>query len=191
MLPRLSWLNCLSGLFAVFAAVIVVSCIDPAGPGTSIPRILPGISIDGIELGYTREQVERTLGKPVVEGWGSGIDRSWRVAEYYKRAVPLRPSFLVYYTSTAEEEWGPVDFVAVGTGYNGTTKEGIGIGSQRSEVAQSYGAPLSILSDSLTGDYDYQYCFNKKNIAFRFNRDTIEYINLGPRIPYSFTPKCD
>jgi hypothetical protein len=170
---------------------MVVSCIDPAGPGTPIPRIFPGVNIEGIELGFSRAQVERVLGKPVVEGWGSGIDRGWRVAEYNIREVRVRLSFLVYYTSTGEEEWGPVDFVAVGNGYDGKTREGIGIGSHSSEVVQLYGSPQSIMSDSLTGDYDYQYCFNKKNMAFRFKSDTVEYINLGPRVPFSFTPKCD
>lgn len=49
-----------------------ISCEDLGSPYTP-PRIIPGVSIDGIRLGYTREQVEGVLGSPSTVGWADGI----------------------------------------------------------------------------------------------------------------------
>jgi hypothetical protein len=49
-----------------FVSLCALSCNDLGDRALPPPRIIPGVSIDGIQLGYTREKVELVLGQPVV-----------------------------------------------------------------------------------------------------------------------------
>ncbi len=172
-----------------FVALSVLSCEDFGGPP---PRIIPGVSIDGIHLGFTRGEVELVLGKPETRGFADGIDRGWRLYEYYHRAVRTTPAFLVWFVDTEDTGWGPVDIVSVAAGYDGKTKDGIGIGSHRNDVQRFLGQPAkSVFGDTVNGAVDDWYCIQKRSMIFRYYQDTVGYIDLGPSIPYSFSPKCN
>ena len=173
------------------ATSFMMSCSDLGGPGTPIQRIVLGKSIDGIELGYTRAQVEQILGKPEREGYAEGVDRAWRAADYYKRADRYKAVLQVFYLNTEQEEWGPVDYIWASSGYTGRSKEGLGIGSHRSEVMAVLGSPTQVNTDSSSGEIAYWYCINKTTMNFRMFADTIHSIDLGPLTPFSFSPKCD
>jgi outer membrane protein assembly factor BamE (lipoprotein component of BamABCDE complex) len=176
-------------LAVICVSFFSLSCQDFGAPP---PRIIPGVSIDGIHLGYTREQVERALGMPTTSGWGDGIDRGWRIYGYYDRTVPNASAFTVWFLETPQTEWGPVDMVSVGAGYSGKTKEGLGIGSHRMEVQRILGLPTkSVLGDTLNAAVDDWYCIQRTSMIFRDYQDTVGFIDLGPSIPYSFSPKCD
>ena len=172
----------------VVAVFSLSSCEDFGDPP---PRIIPGVSIDGIQLAFTREQVERRAGVPARIGWADGPYKGWRVYGYDQ--VRFRwPCFAVYFLEVSGMEYGPVDLVTAGPGYDGRTREGLGIGSSRGVVHRNLGIPVNIvLYDSLNGGWDDYYCFLKTNMIFRYNLDTVQFITLGPLVPEPNTPRCD
>ena len=75
-------------LFLFLSIIFLSTCndnitqpIDGGGPGI----IVPGISVEEVKLGDTKETVEAKLGKPTSGGLADGIYRSWRgIGKAYK-----------------------------------------------------------------------------------------------------------
>jgi hypothetical protein len=175
-------------IFAVLSSLSLSSCEDFGDPP---PRIIPGVSIDGIRLGFTREQVVQIAGKPDAIGLVDGPYGAWELYGYGTFGTQgFR--FSVCFIEVPGSDLGPVDLVGTGTGYDGTTREGVGIGWHRHEVHRVLGLPVnSTLGDTANGGWNDYYCFNKTNMLFRYNRNTLWSITLGPLVPEPFYPRCD
>lgn len=174
----------LSGL-----SVLLVSCnilstnnkTDDCGPGI----IVPGVCIDGVKLGDSREQVEELMGKPHSSGLADGLYRGW-TTYYYKpddtEGTGLNISF-IYPT-------GPVDMFIGQKPYNGKTPEGIGIGSTLDDVKAAYGEPEDIPSDVIVDGahhLQYTYCFH----STKFNIGMDDGVVVGFFMGYYETMEQD
>jgi hypothetical protein len=179
---RIHTVTALLSLSLVFA-----ECEDWGGPP---PEIILGVSISGIHLGDTPEQVQRLLGPPERVGWGSGEDRSWRVYGYGYDAAAHVVDLHIYFISSAQSEWGPVDMISVGHAYRGTTKEGLGIGATRDRVRALIGLPFSTNEPDSLGRSNEYYCFLGRRVELNFERDTVHLLSLGPLAPPPNTPIC-
>lgn len=136
---------------------------DSGGPG----MIVPGKSIEGVNLGDSREIVEQKLGPPTKVGWSDGFYRGWRSYAYEEGIHSgIYIDFIDY-----GESYGPVDAISVGKVpfkdslfYNGKTKEGIGIGSSINDVHRIYGDPkYTMIQGNWIADF---YCIYKKNLKY-------------------------
>ena len=76
--------------------------------------VVPGLGVDGVRLGDSRETVERVLGKPSGGGIADGVYRAWGVANY--REGP-EERLDICYIETANG-YGLGDMIGAGTAYN-------------------------------------------------------------------------
>lgn len=175
-----------SGLFILTLSgmtVLLISCNNsvnsfPAdtsncGPGV----IVPGVCIDGVKLGDSREQVEKLLGEPSNSGLADGLYRSWS-AYYYKlsgmQGAGLNISFIY--------PEGPVDMFRGYESYNGKTPEGIGIDSTLDDVRAAYGEPEDIPTDVMVDDthhIHYTYCFHSKKFTIGMHDGVVVGFFMG------------
>lgn len=132
-------------------------------------RIIPGKSVDGVNLGDSRETVEAKLGKPTSIGWLDGLYRSWRHYTYNDGPhAGLTIAFIDYGAS-----YGPVDMLSIEKSYTGKTKEGIGIGSSPNMVHQTYGTPRKIISNLEDGWIVDFYCSANKKLEVHYYKDSL------------------
>ncbi len=156
----------------------IFSCEDMGGPP---PRIIPGVSIDGVRLGDSKERVEAVLGYPFGAGWIDGTWRSWRAYAYGNDPGTHRYALTIGFIEIIDESpipayqssCGPVDKVSMNQGYTGTTREGIGIGTSMEKVLRFWGPPRR-----WAGDYAC-YCFANKFFEFLFKSDTVRLMSTG------------
>ena len=163
--------------FALFAlALLTCSCADSVdssgfeqgGPGI----IIPGNSIEGIQLGDSRERVDKLLEATPSVGWPPHwLYRSWLTYEY-------EDGLTVMFIRLTEGELGPVDALRASERYGGKTPEGVGIGSTAAEVRAAYGAP-----DEEVGD-NYTYCHpNGRSTTMGIRDGVVFSIFIGYFVP--------
>ncbi len=97
-------------------------------------RIIFGVSIDNVEIGDHAKAVRGKLGEPdeIVLGDFAGKIFSYTQGKYNGIQMMIHD----------DDEKG-VLFVSIDPPYSGTTREGIGIGTSRSEVLEKFGQPAS------------------------------------------------
>lgn len=159
---------------AVLMMFSISSCEDFGGPP---PRFIPGVSVDGVRLGDSKERVEAVLGKPDGIGWADGVWRTHRNYYYDRRE---RYSMVIGFIDELNE-YGPVDVISLNRGHDGTTREGIGIGSSKSFVQSYWGAPRRT-RPATYGAYAV-YCFGTKFVTVRFDGDTVGQMTTGFFVP--------
>jgi len=141
--------------------------------------IVPGKSIEGINLGDSKDIVEQKLGNPSAKGWTDGIYRSWLNYEYEKGSHSgLSIDFI-----DDNNSYGPVDVLTVRTPYNGKTKEGIGIGASLNNVHKIYGKPKNELLQSEAHWIADFYCFTGKKLEIHYVDSLITTMSIGYFIP--------
>lgn len=161
---------------------LTLSCNDNSiepmigGPGI----IVPGVGIEGIKLGDSKETVEARLGTPTSKGWADGAYRGWRDYAYMEGALAGLDIFFIDNGSS----YGPVDEILVGGPYRGSTKQGIHIGSSRSDLQHIYGPPESSLADSANPGWaaDF-YCINGKKWEVHYQDSILTGMSIGYYIP--------
>jgi hypothetical protein len=158
----------------LLAAFSLSSCEDFGDPP---PRFIPGVSVDGVRLGDSKEVVAAVLGRPDGVGWVDGAWRSWLAYSYHR---PKRYSLVIEFIDNLDE-YGPVDKINVTNGYDGTTREGIGIGSLKAFVQRHWGPPRKKIP-TIDGEYAV-YCFGSKFVTLRFDNDTVGHMSTGFFIP--------
>src|SRR5690625_3396733 len=110
---------------------------DGCEPGV----IVPGVCIDGVKLGDSRERVKQLLGEPSGGGIADGLYRAWRTYSYRPPGRTDGLGFSILFIENEDLSLGPVDMLKAHYPYEGKTPEGIGIGSKLSDVLQAYGEP--------------------------------------------------
>ena len=158
-------------------------------PGAGI--IVPGISVEGIKLGDTKDTVEAKLGKPTSVGWADGLSRGWRLY-CYSEGDSRDPNDvkLEFYFIDNGDDYGPVDDISIGPKYKGKTKEGIGIGTALEQVHQAYGLPAeSFLSERNIVE---KYCLNGRKLEIHYNNkdSLITVMSTGYFVPMQEDNPC-
>ena len=147
--------------------------------------VVPGLSVDGVRLGDSREAVERVLGKPSGGGVADGLYRAWGVSNY-RDGTEERLS--IYFIETANG-YGPVDAISAGPAYRGKTREGIGVGSALADVHAAYGHPDTSLvsSDEHVRIVDL-YCMNNHKFEIHYLDGVVSGFSIGYYLPMPQNP---
>ncbi|MGA9120863.1 MAG: hypothetical protein WB699_15970 [Bacteroidota bacterium] len=149
--------------------------VEEGGPGI----ILPGVGMEGVKLGDSKEEVLSKLGNPTVIGFADGQYRSWRSFDYYDGP---HAGLAIDFLEEPDGSFGPVDAIAAatpsGTQYGGKTKEGIGIGSELKAVHQAYGMPEKTLNGGQGYIRDY-YCAGKKEFIVGYQDSLVTTMFIG------------
>src|SRR5690625_2575310 len=119
-----------AGFVLLLLALLTCSCadsVDSSGFEQGGPAIItPGNSIEGIQLGDSRERVEELLVANRDVGLVSGPYRAWWMFNY-------EDGLSVMFIELPEGGLGPVDALRASERYGGKTPEGVGIGSRSEE----------------------------------------------------------
>ena len=168
--------------FALFAlALLTCSCADSVdssgfeqgGPGI----IIPGNSIEGIQLGDSRERVEELLGVNRDVGLADGPYRAWWTFNY-------EDGLSVMFIELPEGKLGPVDALRASERYGGKTPEGVGIGSTAAEVRAAYGAPDEQVG-AIEQSINYTYCHsNGRSTTIGIREGVVFSIFIGYYVPF-------
>lgn len=164
------------GLIVFCALTLSCNTSDSLENNFGDGRIIPGKSIDGVELGDSRETVILKLGESSTSGGlTDGIYRAWYTDEYVKGpSAGLEVSYI-----ELENQAGPADMIGVLSPYNGKTKEGIGIGSTFNDVRKIYGTPDHTYSKPAEQFVFDSYCFSGKHLEIHYKRDTVITMSIG------------
>jgi len=171
----------------ILFALIITKCnlqkvVDPIDFET---RIIPGQSIEGIRLGEYHEMIEERLGPKKLHGFADGL-RSWTVFTW---PGTVYSGLGVYFVEMGYGEYGPADYIEVETPYDGTTYEGIGIGTHMRDVHRAWGEP-ELLNDNSPYSIGYTYCFEGTRFYLNFRDSLVHFIRMGPFIPYPEDSTC-
>lgn len=153
--------------------------VEPKDEG-GVGIIVPGKSIEGVNLGDSWEVVEQKIGNPTMGGIADGNYRSWIAANYMEGP---HAGLSIYYINNSYDSRGPVDLITASAPYSGKTKEGIEIGSSLNNVRKAYGNPKNTLLFPDRGSiFDY-YCFYGKMLLIHYKDSTATGISIGYFIP--------
>lgn len=160
--------------------------LDLEGPG----KIRPGIGVEGIRLGDSRETVVAILGPPTTAGDVIGLYRGWRHYSYIEGGRVGQGGQLKLQFAFIEDDknYGPVDLIVVGSAYRGETREGIGIGSSLAVVRRAYGNPDTVLSWPDLNTVADLYCMNKRTFEIRYKDSVVSVFSMGFFIPIPEDP---
>jgi len=166
----------------VIAAILIGVC---SARSQSV-AIEPGIAVGPVHSGMTIQQVATTLGKPdqiiilsdrAARYWG--IEHTNPVVDF-SSGPPSRLRELQYTNlgftiiSGSSANFKVVRFVAVNAPFSGKTKEGIGIGSSRSDVVKAYGQPVETKRPGLPNFEVLSY--NTPKMKFALQDDKVSAI---------------
>lgn len=165
--------------FIVSFSIVTVACND-IGEFHIPPRIIPGVSIDGVRLGDLPETVEREFGKVPYGSGEGGFGKAWFIGWY--RDGPhagLKIFYIDLLFLGQPSQAGPVDKIVVQAPYEGKTEKGIGIGSSVSQLHAAYGAPFEVwTSDNYLHGQDF-YCTGDIWLEYNFQDSIVISIAMG------------
>lgn len=178
MKPPIVFIACFSLLLLGCDALEQAPSPEATTPMTWDARIVPGLGVDSVRLGDTREAVLATLGPTNTSGFAEGINTNWIVFDFRKGS---HAGLSVWHIENPINTPGPVDLFTLQAPYAGTSKEGIGIGASPQEVAAAFGEPASILDrhPPQHGSYSYTYCIHDNRLTLSFSEDRVEIISMG------------
>jgi hypothetical protein len=174
---RLKWLLTTTGVMLI-CVLWSIGC-GTADVNSEDARIIPGVSIEGVTLGDPQMTVERTVGRPDDGGTVDGIYRSWYITKYLQG----RHAGLMVYFVDAEGAPRLVDELSVTSPYDGSTKEGIGIGSSYKMVRQTYGIPGSSVSKPADHWITDFYCYGNRRFEIHYTDSMVAGITTGSFFP--------
>ena len=177
---RRSTISNIAFIFTLLVLLTQVGC-EVNDSSDSDARIIIGESIDGIHLGEYPEAIEERLGSNKLIGFADG-SRGWTI---YSWPDSVYSGLCVYFIEMDVGELGPADYLAVEAPYDGTTKEGIGIGTNIRDVYDIWGEPVRISESSITISLTYD--LNGKSLFLRFRDSLLEHLQFGPFIPYDIS----
>lgn len=170
--------------------LVISSCqdmgVDIEGPG----KIRPGVGVEGIRLGDSRETVVAILGPPTTVGDVIGFYRGWRHYSYLEGGRISQGGELSLTFAFIENgiDYGPVDLIIGGPAYRGKTREGIGIGSFLTEVHTAYGTPEAVQYWSDQNTIADVYCMNNRKFEIHYTDSVVSGFSIGYFIPMPENP---
>lgn len=149
-------------------------------------RIIPGVSFEGVALGDYEEIVIDKIGEPDNIGHGGGSSKMYKIYNYDSGEYSgLHILFVVIDPYNApypeEAESGPADLLSVYPPYSGTTKDGIGIGTDMEFVIQTWGEAEVTVSPAEGYAY-HTYYFSNNKVYIGYENNLINYMRFGPFI---------
>ncbi|GAB5518347.1 MAG: hypothetical protein RhofKO_05980 [Rhodothermales bacterium] len=138
----------------------------------------------GVHFGETRGAVLERLGPPTRMTIASGT-RSWYTLWYLDGPYA---GLEVHFIENLGEDFNasPADYYVMDYPFRGTTAEGIGIGSKKTQLFTVYGQPLNavagarVRADGTTYETTvYQYCLGRRQIQYRVTTDTVAAMYYG------------
>lgn len=155
--------------------------------GEVIPpaRIVPGVSIDGIQFGETPESVQSKIGKTGSYGSADGGNgKAWFTSHYVDGPHAGLEIFYIDLVCLGQaSEPGPVDRFELWAPFAGKTLEGIGIGSPVQDVRLAYGEPQrSWIGTNNEVSLDY-YCYGRNWTSYTYEHNVVVRIGMGVLIP--------
>lgn len=174
-------------LIAIISGLLFYSGCDTSESDNIIDnsRIIPGVSFDGVALGDYEELAIEKIGEPDYIGHGGDSSTMYKIYYYDSGEYNgLRILFVLIDPSVPypeEAESGPANILSVYPPYSGTTKDGIGIGTSKDFVLQTWGEPTS--EDSSSENYSYHiYCLNEYRVFIGYQDNLINEMKFGPFI---------
>jgi hypothetical protein len=162
---------------------MLASCTDLGGPFVA-PRLHPGHSIDGVQLGDHLAQVEATLGRGNLGGM-DGV-YSWTSASY--REGPHAGMVVAYW------DWPKVpyrvDFIRMDTLYTGTSLRGNGIGSTVTSFRRELGMPQRSIVVASDGRQIDAYCIQGVGFHITYKQGRARSFYMGNFFPTSTDTLC-
>jgi hypothetical protein len=157
--------------------LLVAGCVDlgPEGePADEQARLIPGVSVDGVKLGMSWEEVVGLLGEGYTIGAYDASPESGYILGY--RSGP-HSGFACYIPSRAKvrPDWGPVVRIKLGPSYTGTSSEGVGIGSTQEEVRRALGLPGTFVENAGVPQSD-TFAFPGMKVTFYYTQGKVESI---------------
>lgn len=145
-------------------ALLLVGCGASSPPGPNPGRIQPGVGVEEVKLGETREAVEARLGKPDAAEANEFNPRN-TLALYHGRGLEISydgDAVGTVVLHAAQAPW---------SAYQGSTTQGVWVGSTPAGVRQALGSPQKELSQALI----YPGLWIRMD-----EKGRIESISLGP-----------
>ncbi len=155
--------------------------VEEGGPGI----IVPGVGMEGIKLGDSKETVLAKLGNPSEGGVTRGTYRDWLTCMYCEG---LHSGLSFDFIEDSDGTTGPVDVIrtwtAYGPQYGGKTKDGIGRGSHLTMVHQVFGMP-ALIDHGGGGVLVEYFCVGNKELQIHFIDSLVTTLSIGYYIPSS------
>ncbi len=170
----------LASIPIVLTTLLIGSCRsdNPSEPINDRSRLVPGVSIDGVEFGDYPEVVEQKIGKPQQFGWSSGP----RAMLGHRFTEGVHKGLSIWYIEGFVADtmvWGPADYLEIDTLYEGKTKEGIGIGSTAISVISTWGLPAKMDSLPRSDLVLFRYYFKGKTVTLIIEENVIVRLGMG------------
>mgnify|MGYP006292714059 CR=1 FL=1 len=150
----------------MFSSFLTFSCSDDDSPSIIDSNILPGVGLEDLAIGIKGSEVESELGGNYFEFSTSAGD------DLYNFQMDYDALGLAFHMEWAEEDANVRDLevraITITAPFKGTTEEGIGIGSTKEEVEDTYPDPEIF---EFWNSYEYE------GISFTFD-DSDEVIRI-------------
>lgn len=150
--------------------------LDSEISGTLDARIVPGLGVDGVHFGDSRDEVRAKLGPSNGGGITDGLYASHFASDYEEGP---HAGLSVYFLEQPINTAGPVDILTVHAPYEGKTSEGVEIDSPVSDVREAYGVPRVVYGSESSERYTYVYCINGSRLQIGFREDRVVGMGLG------------
>jgi hypothetical protein len=171
MMPEISFLTIFPFVrrIALLAFVLLPGCDLGADSGQQ-GRIVVNESIDGVKFGDDEVAVKQKLGEPSSIGIGDfpGVLYEYNAGKHAGMSI-------IIYSPTATPSG--VFSISVSSPYQGTTMDGVGLGTARSLILQTYGQPsMHSQEDSTSWD---RYEFGGFLFLLHYRNDVVESLGIG------------
>ena len=151
-------------LVPCLVVLLLLGCSASSPPGPKLGRIQPGVGLEEVKLGQSRADVEKVLGQPSETETNPFNDRN-TLALYHSRGIEISYDRDVVGTVVIHPAIPPW------SAYQGSTSQGVWVGSTPDGVRQALGPPQKELPQAMV----------YPGLWFRMDAEgKLESISLGP-----------
>lgn len=138
--------------------------------------IIPGEGLSKIKIGASQENVKEEMGTPSTIGKQDWVEPT-RVIFSYNVGVSI-----LFFEDANSGDLGPVEAISVHDDFEGSTPEGIHLGSSLEELEEAYSEPDEMSGSSSETIYTYYFGSNHPT-TFKIVNNSITQITIGIDFP--------